>query len=61
MYDYLEDILLEEYSDFNGKDVTLVISVLFSANLTDCKLDIITADFFTMLLSDSLRGQESKT
>ena len=46
MYDYLEDILLEAHADFDGKDVTRAISGLFSVNLTEHKLDAITADLF---------------
>ena len=46
MYDYLEDILLEAHADLDGKDVTPTISELFSMNLTQSKLDTITADLF---------------
>ena len=51
MYEYLEDILSESYADFDGKDVTLAISELFSVNLTHQKLDTATVDYFHRIVA----------
>ena len=45
MYEYLEDILSEAHVDFDGEDVTPVISELFSMNLTPRK-DILKDNYF---------------
>ena len=39
MYDYLEDILDELSPEFDGEDVTPVVSELFTVNMTQQKLD----------------------
>ena len=46
MYDYLEDILAEAPSNFDGEDITPAISELFQVNGTCWKLDMATADLF---------------
>ena len=46
MYNYLEDILDEAPVDFDGEDVTLAVSDLFTVNLTHRKLDTSTAVLF---------------
>ena len=43
MYNYLEDILDEAPSDFDGEDVTPAVSKLFTVNLTHQKLDAPTS------------------
>ena len=44
MYDYLESILDEAPSDFDGEDVTPAVKNLFSVNLTQQELDAPTAN-----------------
>ena len=51
MYDYLEDILSEALTDFDGEDVTPAISELFTVNLTQRKLDATTADLFHRIVA----------
>ena len=51
MYDYLEDILAEAPSNFDGKDVTPAISELFFVNETHRKLDTATADLFHRIVT----------
>ena len=46
MYVYLEDILVEAPDEFDGEDVTPVISDLFQVGEACRKLDVPTADMF---------------
>ena len=50
MYDYLEDILAEANTDFDGEDVTPDISELFQVNETCGKLDM-TTDLFHCIVA----------
>ena len=46
MYDYLESILDEAPSDFDGEDVTPAVKDLFSVNMSQQKLDAPTSVLF---------------
>ena len=51
MYNYLEDIPVETPDDFDGKDVTPVVSDLFQVNKTYRELDTQIADLFNCTIA----------
>ena len=51
MYDYLESILDEAPSDFDGEDVTPAVKDLFSVNMSQQKLDGPTLDLFHRIVT----------
>ena len=51
IYDYLEDILAELPSGFDGVDVTPVVSELFTVNITRQKLDTPTLKIFHRIVA----------
>ena len=55
MYDYLESILDEAPSEFDGEDVTPAVRDLFTVDLTQQKLD------GPYRCNVSVRGQEGQT
>ena len=51
IYDYLEDVMAETPSDFEGEDVTTAINELFSVNETHQNLDMETANLFYRIVA----------
>ena len=54
MYDYLEDILNESPPEFDGEDVTPVVSELFTVNIIHQKLDTPTLELFHHIVAKFL-------
>ena len=59
MYDYLESILDEAPSDFDGEDVTPAVKDLFTVDLKQPRLDNATSDLFHRIVAMFLCGQKS--